>query len=545
MIAARTMQMMTDRLSWKPVLLSLWLSTAAAQETAPLSLLDWFAPEQQAGLQALVRQPVELAALYQQQEYRLLWQDSEQVQQLLSMILASVDDGLLPEDYHASRLRELIHGQDTSHKVEQDLLLTDAYLLLAEHLLYGRLDPRKLDKQWQRSDENVDRSAHLLAALTAGNIRQSLIDLYPQGLGYQQLKDKQSLVRQWIDQGAWPTVEDKTKLKPGMRHPAVAQLRARLQVMDPLLLPVAPELQETYDNELKKAVKRFQAELGLLDDGIVGKSTFKALNITAEQRLEQIWSNLERLRWLPRDLGGRYIMANIPAYQLKVVDQGQVALTKKVIVGNPKRQTPIMSGRMTYMVVNPSWEVPPKLAAEDKLPLLKKDPYFLSENGFKVFYGWGENQTEIDPQSVDWHKYSKKYFPYRLRQNPGPLNALGQVKFMFPNKFDVYIHDTPSKNLFRAAQRAFSSGCVRLEKPLELAEWLLSQQPRWTKQRISQRLSDPAQQSLAINPMPVHLVYQTAWVDEQGQLQWREDIYQADKRLYEANHARRVVNLTP
>lgn len=530
---------------WAPALLALWLTGTASAETVSLSLLDWFAPEQQAQLQAKVAKPAELAQLYQQQEYRLLWQDPALVQQLLQSITAATDDGLLPEEYHASRLRELIAANDGATRIEQDLLLTDAYLLLAEHLLMGRLEPTKLDRQWQRSPEDLDRSAYLVKALTEGQISQSLVALYPQNLGYEQLKQKQGLVRTWIEQGGWPSVDAATKLKPGMRHPAVAQLRARLQVSDPELAAVAPELQNIYDEGLKKAVKRFQRELGLLDDAVVGKSTFKALNISAEQRLEQIWINLERLRWLPRDLGGRYIMTNIANFQLKVVDQGQTALLKNVIVGNPKRQTPIMSGRMTYMVVNPSWEVPPKLAAEDKLPLLQKDPYFLTENGFKVFYGWGENATEIDPQSVNWHKYSRKYFPYRLRQGPGPLNALGQVKFMFPNKFDVYIHDTPSKNLFKAAQRAFSSGCVRLEKPLELAEWLLLQQPRWTKERVSQKLSDRAQQSLAITPMPVHLVYQTAWVDETGKLQWREDIYQADKRLYDAYRPRHLVELTP
>jgi murein L,D-transpeptidase YcbB/YkuD len=330
--------MKAKHLRFIPALCAFMLSgQLQAEATAPLSLLDWFAPAQQAQLQASVANSAVLAELYQQQEYRLFWQDAAQAQELLGFINASVDDGLNPEDYHATKLRELLAANDTATMVERDLLLTDAYLLLANNLLFGRMEPSKLDRQWQRSKEELDVSAYLLKALTDHRIASSLADLYPQHLGYQELKAQLPQVRHWITQGGWPSVDSSKKLTSGMRNPAVAQLRARLQVTDAQLLAVKPEQADLFDAELKKAVQRFQADQGLEADGVTGKSTFTALNMTAEQRLEQIWANLERLRWLPQNLGPRYIMANIADFRLKVVDEGQTALVKKVIVGNIKR----------------------------------------------------------------------------------------------------------------------------------------------------------------------------------------------------------------
>ena len=240
---------------------------------------------------------------------------------------------------------------------------------------------------------------------------------------------------------------------------------------------------------------------------------------------------MERWRWFPDSLGERYLMVNIPAFELSVVEGHTRIDNVRAIVGRKRRQTPIMSNRMTYLELNPYWNIPRKIARRDILPKVIRDPAYLNRQGIRVFDSWDPQALELDPTTIPWEKISAAHFPYRLRQDPSDLNALGQVKFMFPNHHSVYIHDTPGKALFDRQERSFSSGCVRVEAPLALAQYLLGEQG-WNRARLEGAIARGQRQAVVLdNPIPVHLVYFTAWVDEDGRVNFREDIYERDLRL--------------
>jgi L,D-transpeptidase YcbB len=275
---------------------------------------------------------------------------------------------------------------------------------------------------------------------------------------------------------------------------------------------------------------------GLIPDGIVGSSTLDVLNVSAKDRLTQILINLERWRQMPHDLGERYVEVNIPDFSLKVVDQGKVVQTMRVIVGRKDRPTPTFIGRMTYLEFNPYWTVPPKIAKKDILPKIQNDPSFLIRKQIRVFENWNATAAELDPLSIDWNALSDEKFPYRLRQEPAVSNALGQIKFMFPNKLNVYLHDTPSKELFLRRQRNFSSGCVRVENPFKLAAYLLNADDNWSPPKLRHILDDESKKPKVIllkKPVPIYLLYWTTWVEDDDSVHFRNDIYGYDQTLFE------------
>jgi murein L,D-transpeptidase YcbB/YkuD len=287
-----------------------------------------------------------------------------------------------------------------------------------------------------------------------------------------------------------------------------------------------------FDEALRDGVVRFQTRHGLTVDGRVGPLTLRALNVSAAERARLIELNLERWRWLPVDLGERYVLVNLPAFSLELVDREVPLLTMRVIVGKPYRRTPVFSDLMRYLVLNPYWEVPPSIAVQDKLPLVQKDPLYLAANGFEVLTGWGADERVVAPATVDWTALGRSSFPYRLRQAPGPVNALGRIKFMFPNPFNVYLHDTPSRELFTVDDRSLSSGCIRLERPVDLAEVVLEGTPGWDRQALETSLASPRTVTVSLaRPIPVHLQHWTAWVEPDGTVAFRDDLYGRDERL--------------
>jgi murein L,D-transpeptidase YcbB/YkuD len=280
------------------------------------------------------------------------------------------------------------------------------------------------------------------------------------------------------------------------------------------------------------ALPTFQARHGLEPDGVIGRQTFAALNKLPVERIRQLDASLERWRWLPEDLGDTFVLVNIAGFEMTMVRAGEEILRQRVIVGRPYRQTPVFSDRIRYLVFNPTWTVPRKLMVEDQLPIIRSDPGYLERMNFKVYRGWGANRVEVDPATIDWHTLSANNFPYQLVQEPGPMNALGQIKFMFPNQYDIYLHDTPGQALFGRAERTLSSGCIRVERPFELAERLLEGNSSWSRANIDRaiELRDPVNAMLR-TPIPVHLQYWTVWVDHSGTIQFRNDIYGRDQRL--------------
>jgi murein L,D-transpeptidase YcbB/YkuD len=280
----------------------------------------------------------------------------------------------------------------------------------------------------------------------------------------------------------------------------------------------------TYSVELQEAVKRFQRRHGLTDDGIVSPAVIAEMNVPAEQRVAQIALNLERWRWLPRDLGDRHILVNIPEYRLEVWDHDQVPLTMRVVVGKQDTQTPIFNDEMTHIVFSPYWHVPDNIAQGETLPEMLRDPGFLARNNMEVL---GPDGQPIDPASIDLAEPSR----YKFRQRPGAQNSLGLVKFMFPNQYNVYLHDTPTDSLFARASRSFSHGCVRLENPMALAQYLLRDQPDWTTEKIEQAMHAEEERTVKLpSAIPVYLGYWTARVSTDG-VQFRRDVYGIDGRL--------------
>lgn len=469
---------------------------------------------------------------------------------LILALESSRNHGLTPSHYHLEALRSALDrvragaesGTDPGRLVDVELLATDAFLTLANHYANGHSDPQKIDPGWFLNREEPELISSLGRAVTAGQggPRGALRALLPAERGYRVLLERLALQRKLAENGSWQSLDPGRALKPGDTDPAVAAIRHRLTQLGDYEPKVAhkPEHSDVYDEPLANAVRQFQARHGLDQDGIIGRDTLRELNVPPAHRIDQIRANLERWRWLPRSLGDEYIIVNIAGFRMELFSGGERVMEKRAIVGLPYRRTPVFTGRMTYLVFNPSWEVPHRLTIQDKLPEIVNDPEYLSRLGFTVLQGWGAEERLIDPTTVNWSELTRADFPYRLRQAPGPANALGQVKFMFPNEHNVYLHDTPSRGLFAQAERAFSSGCIRLEEPLELAEWLLASPARptvMTPEEIDRILAGGRETTVPLDrPVTVHLLYWTAWMDDNGTVQFRRDIYGRDAPLIEA-----------
>lgn len=488
-------------------------------------------------------EPGRLAKFYQQRQYRPAWLDaagrpSPLAERLLALIDAAGDEGLRPQDYHSRELLFALRGLQIAYATTPpqlanfDLLLSDAFLGYAAQLLDGHVDPHRLDPHWRLQPRQHDLTALLETALQRRNLAAELQQLAPPYAGYVRLRQALLQYRRIAVHGGWPTITAGPKLELGSSGERAQQLRTRLQAsgdLDPATQPVAdPAL---VDQTVAAAIRHFQTRHGLASDGVVGPRTLAELNEPVSSRIRQIELNLERWRWLPADLGQRHIIVNVPGFQLRVVDHGQVVLRSKVIVGQPKRPTPLFSAEMRYIVFSPYWHVPYTIAVKDKLPLLRKNPYALRRDGIRVFV----DGHQIDPGKINWHAVTAHTFHYTLRQDPGPHNALGGIKFMFPNPYSVYIHDTPSRYLFAHARRAFSSGCIRTDSPVELAQYLLRAQPEWDRARIvaAAERGEARRVDLA-HPIPVYVLYFTAWVDADGTVQFRDDIYNRDVALARA-----------
>lgn len=503
---------------------------------------------------------------------------------LLTVLRDADRDGLRSADYHIAALDSLLQhlraragaGEplDPRRIVDLELLCTDAFLLYGSHLLAGRVDPTGVTPRWTADERQADLVKHLEQARTHSSLQASLTDLRPlqpeQGASrralaryrtldetggrppisslraslaklrppdpeYDALRRALARYRSLDEAGGWPSIPDGPKLEMGTRDGRVPLLRRRLQTTEDLSVAAAPEDSLLVDTTLHRAVEHFQERHGLTVDGVVGPSTRSALNMPVEKRIRQIKINLERWRWLPETLGRLHVRVNIAGFNLRVVKAGTDLTQMRVIVGQDYRQTPVFSDRISYLVLNPSWHVPQSIAVKDKLPDFRRDPSLLSEGGYEVFRGWGVDATQVDPSTIDWNAVSATDFPYRLRQAPGPQNALGQIKFMFPNDHSVYLHDTPSPYLFSQTERSFSSGCVRVERPLDLAAVLLRNNEDWGRERLKSTVGAGTKQTVVFEKKtPVHILYWTSWSPADGPVQFRRDVYDRDAAVHAA-----------
>jgi len=484
-----------------------------------------------------------IPGFYRRRNFRPAWVRAGAVREsafsLIEAIREAGREGLRGADYHLEILESLLSPssqstENSNTRIERiadlDLLLTDAFLTYAGHLRAGRVDPATLHADWIPFHPTVDLAGVLQEALSSNQIRSALDGLRPPHPGYHRLRDALQHYRELKAAGGWPTLAPGPSLKKDDQGSRVAVLRRRLD-----LTVFDHSTRDRFDAALEEAVRSFQNRHGLEVDGIVGEKTRRALNVSTSKRIQQIEVNLERWRWIPHDLGEAFIQVDIAGFRLNLVEHGKHVMEMRVVVGKRYRRTPVFSSKIVYLVLNPYWNVPHRIAVRDILPKVRRDPAYLENNGFRVLESWKENAGEIDPASIDWSEIAPRNFPYRLRQDPGPGNSLGLIKFIFPNKFSVYLHDTPSQALFDRTSRDFSSGCIRIEKPIDLAEYLLSDDPRWGRERILESIKSGDTLTIRLpEPFPVHLQYWTAWVDRSGTVHFREDIYGRDQELYPA-----------
>jgi len=527
-------------------LVGLWLM-AAAPADAERSVSDDVRARldaQRAGipLQGVggpLREVGEVQSLYAERVYEPVWFRNGRLvahaAAFVELLGSAGEDGLRPVDYHAGALArdvQRVRNGDASSRAALELALTDALFSYATDMLLGRVRPESLFASWESPAPDVDVSQQVRAVLASPDPIHELRGLAPDHRNYQRLRGLLAVQRSIQDRGGWVAVPTGPALKPGGRSERVAALRQRLAQSGDWTGIQSPSDPLEFDSELETAVTRYQLRHGLEADGVAGAATIESLNVPVSDRIRTIEMNMERWRWLPRDLGPRFITVNIAGFELTLMEHGEVQLTMPVVVGKRYHATPVFSGLMSYLVFSPYWNVPNSIATREILPRLARDPGYLENESMKVFLGWEESLRPIDPARVDWSAVPAANFPYRFRQEPGPHNALGLVKFMFPNKYNVYLHDTPAKELFSRASRDFSHGCIRVKEPLQLAEYLLQNQSGWDMKRIEEAARSGVEQAVTLpRPWPVHILYWTAWVGERGNVHFWQDIYGRDETL--------------
>lgn len=481
----------------------------------------------------------DLQRFYTARNYQPVWVAAQPESSLLEIALAFIasadTEGLDSRDYQSQQLRQLQQhaGQPLRAALELEVRTTHAILMLARDLARGRLAASAADRDWHIPQPAFDAVAFLLEAIEKNRLQQALQDLSPQKPSYQLLKQTLIRYRKFAESHTcWTHIPDTPSIHPGTTHPLIPQIRQRIAQAyaadGAAEYLIAPSESQHYDDALVIAIQAFQAQHGLNADGIIGKNTIRALNIPLAWKIRQLRINMERLRWLPRNLGERYVLVNTAAFRLTVAEQGRHILNMRIIVGRDYRSTPTFSGALSHMILNPYWNVPVSIARKDLLPKQQNDPTYFTSSNIKVFPSYNRNAEPIDPDTIDWHEI-RKGFPYVLRQDPGANNALGRIKFMFSNTFNIYLHDTPSKSLFQKDIRTFSSGCIRLEKPLELAAFALNEQSLPEKFIADMKSGKTITVHLP-KPLPIYLVYITAWVDELEKVHFSPDIYDRDLR---------------
>ncbi|HEY2797804.1 MAG TPA: L,D-transpeptidase family protein, partial [Thermoanaerobaculia bacterium] len=449
----------------------------------------------------------------------------------------SAEDGLRPEDYHLEELTRraasIAPGADPATRAETDLLATDAFFLLVYHLYLGKVDPRSLDPHWNFEPRPVgaqEGDRFVFQALTQGRLREAVERVRPDHWWYAKARAALAEYRAVAARGGWPSVPAGPALKPGARGPRVLALRRRLAATGDLAGQPEALDDDVYDAPVAAAVQAFQERHRLERDGNVGAETLAELNVPVEARVLQIRINLERARWVLHEIGpGDLVIVDVAGFNTILARDGKPFWRAKTQVGKPYRQTPIFKAKIDHVVFNPTWTVPPGILAKDVIPAARKDPGYLGRKGLDLI---DKNGQKVDPARVDW---ASKSFPYTVRQEPGPDNSLGRVKIMFPNSYHVYLHDTPSKALFEKESRAFSSGCMRVERPLELVELLLGDPKAWNASAIEAAVATGKTQTVRLKqPVPVLIMYWTIDPTVENRTVFKRDPYGRDPRLAQA-----------
>ncbi len=474
---------------------------------------------------------------YESRGYEPIWIKDKAINpsiyKLIDILEESYTHGLNPVHYHTETIKEyLALTQATPQQLaEMDVITTIALTSYAHDLSNGRYEPQLIDPNWQL-DAPSNTWKDLLYLDSATNMVNYLPLLAPRSPQYQVLQKWLVYYQDLAAKEKDIQVDSGDLLRPGDEGPRVAQLRARLVQLGDIRFSTRKVNEEQFDLRLKEALIRFQRRHHISADGSAGENTIKMLNIPLETRAKQVAYNLERWRWLPSELESNRVWVDLTNYTVNLHLNGELT-SMKTIIGKPERKTPVFKGLMTYMVTNPTWKIPHRIARESLLPKLKEDPNYLGKYGYKVYSSWSIGAKELDPTKIDWNKISEKQLRYRFEQTPDEDNALGDYKFMFPNKNDIYLHDTPAKHLFRERDRAFSAGCIRLEDPAEFAEKITKGSSRFKEMTSSLKNKSNTVISLPVQ-IPVYLVYFTVVPNANGMPEFRNDVYERDILMEEA-----------
>ncbi|WP_332308225.1 L,D-transpeptidase family protein [Desulfogranum japonicum] len=477
---------------------------------------------------------------YQRNNFLPLWTSTsgptQKAKELFLILTEAWSDGLNPEDYFIKDISQLWNIPFPEYQAKLDLLLSTALVHYMVDTVAGTNPPNLLQNDVYSPQQSltIDVALLLKQITTTENITDFLNRHKPQHHQYHALKNGLARYRTFAKNGGFPTVPSGPVLKPGMSDQRIPLLIQRLKSEGYLRESYIPDATNLYSPRIVEAVRAFQRKFNLTQDGIIGSDTIIALNTPPSALIQRIRINMERWRWLPHRMVGKQILVNIAGYQLTILNNEKVDLHMPVIVGEIDHKTPLFSDRMRYLVLNPYWNVPVSIAVREILPQQIHNPNYLQEKNMRIFAGWEQDAKEVNPQAIDWKKLGQGIRRYRFRQDPGPENSLGQLKFMFPNKHNIYLHDTPTHNLFQNATRAYSHGCIRVSRPVELAQYLLAGNKRsWSRQQIEDVLKRGQTQVVLLdNPIPIHLLYMTVYADpETDELIFYRDIYAKDLQL--------------
>ncbi|MFV8378451.1 L,D-transpeptidase family protein [Flavobacterium sp. LB3R33] len=466
-----------------------------------------------------------LSDFYKSTNYRTTWQSVDSRKIILAALLKSDEEGLNPEDYNVKTLIDFEKKSATLNDADlakYDILLTESFQKYISHLTNGTLNPIKLYKNWDLKENFIDINETLTDLLNNDSLADKIEQLKPNHIVYKRLKTALKLINTFPKDN-FKVLKIAEIISPNDTNPSIINIKKRLTYWKEL--QPQDSLTSIYDEETMLAIKKFQNRHGLAADGIIGPATIASLNFSKKQRIQQIIVNLERWKWYPKEMGKEYIIINIPDYRLTLIKDKDTLRSHRVIVGRAKRKTPILSSRLTQVVFNPTWTVPPTILREDVIPAILKNRSYLTESNIKIY---DRNGGIVSPH--EWHLSQAK--SYRYVQSPGTFNSLGMVKIIFPNRFSVYLHDTNHRDYFDKIDRSLSSGCVRVDNPLELTEYLLNDSVNWNLEKITEILQSEKTKFVKIKKeVSFQLLYWTAW-SENNKLIFRDDIYNLDADLY-------------
>ena len=488
-----------------------------------------------------------LKNFYNSRQNQPIWLTSQgikgkRVMQLLNSIQKDVT--LDPRSYIQKKAKilktSLEHRHTHASIVRLEVEFTMLYYDFLQHTIYGEIDWNAFDahlaqNQAQGVDTNWVRYPlyfDILTLMSQEDVGQTLKQITPHGYQYNKLTTALYKLYKIKWQGGWGKLPAVKSLKKGQSGKIVAQLRKRLSLTGDYK-PCSGKISNTYFGScLEQAVKHFQKRHNSLADGVVGRGTQQLLNVSVESTINKLLLNIDRIKWLPRNETERHIVVNIPEYILHYYEYGNEQKKLRVIIGDAKHPTPIFSDTLSYITINPYWKLPPGIIRKEVVPSMINNPNYIRNHGLEAHETWEENSTIVSLKGINWSDYlnEENKFPYKLMQPPGPKNALGRIKFKFPNKFSVYLHDTPSRRLFKKKKRAFSHGCVRLSQPFSLLESLSKNEPFLGSEEVKMLLASKKKKEIDLTrDIPIHLVYLTTWVDENNQLIFGDDIYKYDQ----------------